>query len=218
MNGFRLAASYLVSSLIVKFMQTTRTAKVLSDKPKVAYCSGPFCQMSADAVKHLRSQVLDAMKLGELIHERYHALGLAPSGHVCGKWLALGMPQRSKMILTGGFHAPSQGRVIRVNPRCPPNGIPFCGFRQYCQKMTVFLRAVRYFVGSHKTNKNPLCQVACGFQDECGRYKTLGWCRDRNHIPACDRMNARFWKMRFNQYQQKEKCHRRDSQTAMTLL
>jgi hypothetical protein len=134
MNGFRLAASYLVSSLIVKFMQTTRTAKVLSDKPKVAYCSGPFCKMSADAVKHLRSQVLDAMKLGELIHERYHALGLAPSGHVCGKWLALGMPQRSKMVLTGDFHAPSQGRVIRVNPRCPLTVSRFADFANTVKK------------------------------------------------------------------------------------
>jgi hypothetical protein len=193
MNGFRLAASYLVSSLIVKFMQTTRTAKVLSDKPKVAYCSGRFCQMSANAVKHLRSQVLDAMKLGELIHERYHALGLAPSGHVCGKWLALGMPQRSTSKIKDDFDRGFSRAFPRAGnkgePQMPPNGIP--RFPQYCQKMTVFLRAVRYFVGSHKTNKNPLCQVAYGFQDDCGRYKTLGWCRDRNHIPACDRMNAR---------------------------
>ena len=43
---------------------------VKTDKPIIAYCRGPFCLMSDDAVKLLRSQGFEALQLHEDMAER----------------------------------------------------------------------------------------------------------------------------------------------------
>lgn len=47
----------------------SRIAELPKDKPIIAYCRGPFCLMSADAVKLLRSQGFEALQLREGVAE-----------------------------------------------------------------------------------------------------------------------------------------------------
>lgn len=47
----------------------TRLAELPKDKPVIAYCRGPFCLMSADAVQLLRSNGIEAVQLREGIAE-----------------------------------------------------------------------------------------------------------------------------------------------------
>jgi rhodanese-related sulfurtransferase len=47
----------------------TRLAELPRDKPVIAYCRGPFCLMSVDAVKLLRSKGFDALQLREGVAE-----------------------------------------------------------------------------------------------------------------------------------------------------
>ena len=47
----------------------TRLAELPKDKPVIAYCRGPFCLMSVDAVHLLRSQGFDALQLREGVAE-----------------------------------------------------------------------------------------------------------------------------------------------------
>nr|WP_315593788.1 metalloregulator ArsR/SmtB family transcription factor [uncultured Cupriavidus sp.] len=47
----------------------TRLAELPMDKPIVAYCRGPFCLMSDDAVRLLREQGFSALKLREGVAE-----------------------------------------------------------------------------------------------------------------------------------------------------
>jgi len=47
----------------------SRLADLPKDKPVIAYCRGPFCLMSADAVTLLRRQGFDAMQLKEGVAE-----------------------------------------------------------------------------------------------------------------------------------------------------
>lgn len=47
----------------------TRIAELPKDKPVIAYCRGPFCLMSADAVQLLRAQGVDASQLREGVAE-----------------------------------------------------------------------------------------------------------------------------------------------------
>jgi rhodanese-related sulfurtransferase len=47
----------------------TRLAELPKDKPVIAYCRGPFCLMSTDAVKLLRGQGFEAMQLREGVAE-----------------------------------------------------------------------------------------------------------------------------------------------------
>lgn len=47
----------------------SRIAELPKDKPIIAYCRGPFCLMSADAVKLLRSQGFEALLLREGVAE-----------------------------------------------------------------------------------------------------------------------------------------------------
>ena len=47
----------------------TRLAELPTDRPVIAYCRGPFCLMSADAVKLLRGQGYEALQLREGVAE-----------------------------------------------------------------------------------------------------------------------------------------------------
>ncbi len=47
----------------------TRIAELPKDKPVIAYCRGPFCLMSVDAVQFLRSQGFEALQLREGVAE-----------------------------------------------------------------------------------------------------------------------------------------------------
>lgn len=47
----------------------TRVAELPKDKPVIAYCRGPFCLMSADAVKLLRHKGFDALQLRDGVAE-----------------------------------------------------------------------------------------------------------------------------------------------------
>ena len=47
----------------------TRLAELPKDKPVIAYCRGPFCLMSVDAVKLLRSKGIEALQLREGVAE-----------------------------------------------------------------------------------------------------------------------------------------------------
>lgn len=47
----------------------TRLAELSKDKPVIAYCRGPFCLMSVDAVQLLRSKGFDALQLREGVAE-----------------------------------------------------------------------------------------------------------------------------------------------------
>jgi len=47
----------------------TRLAELPRDKPVIAYCRGPFCLMSADAVRLLRGQGFDAVQLTDGVAE-----------------------------------------------------------------------------------------------------------------------------------------------------
>jgi rhodanese-related sulfurtransferase len=47
----------------------TRLAELPKDKPVIAYCRGPFCLMSADAVKLLRHKGFNALQLREGVAE-----------------------------------------------------------------------------------------------------------------------------------------------------
>jgi rhodanese-related sulfurtransferase len=47
----------------------SRIAELPKDKPIIAYCRGPFCLMSADAVKLLRSQGFEALQLRDGVAE-----------------------------------------------------------------------------------------------------------------------------------------------------
>jgi rhodanese-related sulfurtransferase len=47
----------------------TRLAELPKDKPVIAYCRGPFCFMSTDAVKLLRSKGFDAVELRQGVAE-----------------------------------------------------------------------------------------------------------------------------------------------------
>jgi len=47
----------------------TRLAELPKDKPVIAYCRGPFCLMSADAVKLLRSKGYEALQLRDGVAE-----------------------------------------------------------------------------------------------------------------------------------------------------
>jgi rhodanese-related sulfurtransferase len=47
----------------------TRLAELPKDKPVIAYCRGPFCLMSVDAVQLLRSKGFDAVQLREGVAE-----------------------------------------------------------------------------------------------------------------------------------------------------
>lgn len=46
-----------------------RLAELPKDRPVIAYCRGPFCLMSADAVKLLRQQGYDALQLRDGVAE-----------------------------------------------------------------------------------------------------------------------------------------------------
>jgi rhodanese-related sulfurtransferase len=46
-----------------------RLAELPKDRPVIAYCRGPFCLMSADAVKLLRDQGIDALQIREGVVE-----------------------------------------------------------------------------------------------------------------------------------------------------
>lgn len=48
---------------------TARLAELPKDKPVVAYCRGPFCLMSADAVQLLRRQGIEALVLRDGVAE-----------------------------------------------------------------------------------------------------------------------------------------------------
>lgn len=47
----------------------TRLAELPKDRPVIAYCRGPFCLMSTDAVKLLRSKGFDALQLRDGVAE-----------------------------------------------------------------------------------------------------------------------------------------------------
>jgi rhodanese-related sulfurtransferase len=47
----------------------TRLTELPKDKPVIAYCRGPFCLMSADAVKFLRGKGIEALQLREGVAE-----------------------------------------------------------------------------------------------------------------------------------------------------
>lgn len=47
----------------------TRIAELPTDKPVIAYCRGPFCLMSGDAVQLLRAQGIDALQLRDGVAE-----------------------------------------------------------------------------------------------------------------------------------------------------
>lgn len=47
----------------------TRLAELPKDKPVIAYCRGPFCLMSVDAVKLLRSKGYEASQLRDGVVE-----------------------------------------------------------------------------------------------------------------------------------------------------
>lgn len=47
----------------------TRLAELPKDKPVIAYCRGPFCLMSVDAVKLLRRKGFDALQLRDGVAE-----------------------------------------------------------------------------------------------------------------------------------------------------
>ena len=47
----------------------TRLTELPKDRPVVAYCRGPFCLMSTDAVRLLRAQGIEAMQLREGVVE-----------------------------------------------------------------------------------------------------------------------------------------------------
>lgn len=47
----------------------SRLAELPTDRPVIAYCRGPFCLMSADAVKLLRGQGYDALQLRDGVVE-----------------------------------------------------------------------------------------------------------------------------------------------------
>lgn len=47
----------------------TRLSELPRDKPVIAYCRGPFCLMSADAVRLLRRHGIDAVQLQEGVAE-----------------------------------------------------------------------------------------------------------------------------------------------------
>jgi rhodanese-related sulfurtransferase len=47
----------------------TRLAELSKEKPVIAYCRGPFCLMSADAVQLLRSQGFEALQLRDGVAE-----------------------------------------------------------------------------------------------------------------------------------------------------
>lgn len=47
----------------------SRVAELTKDKPVIAYCRGPFCLMSADAVKLLRRKGFNAVQLREGVAE-----------------------------------------------------------------------------------------------------------------------------------------------------
>ena len=47
----------------------TRLAELPKDKPVIAYCRGPFCLMSADAVKLLRRKGINALQLRDGVAE-----------------------------------------------------------------------------------------------------------------------------------------------------
>lgn len=47
----------------------TRLAELPKDRPVIAYCRGPFCFMSTDAVKLLRGQGIEALQLREGVVE-----------------------------------------------------------------------------------------------------------------------------------------------------
>jgi rhodanese-related sulfurtransferase len=47
----------------------SRLAELPKDKPVIAYCRGPFCLMSADAVKLLRRKGINAMQLRDGVAE-----------------------------------------------------------------------------------------------------------------------------------------------------
>jgi rhodanese-related sulfurtransferase/biotin operon repressor len=46
-----------------------RLAELPKDRPVIAYCRGPFCLMSTDAVKLLRAQGIDALQMREGVVE-----------------------------------------------------------------------------------------------------------------------------------------------------
>ena len=54
----------------------TRLAELPRDKPIVAYCRGPFCMMSDEAVKLLARRGIGARKLADRVSE-WQAAGLA---------------------------------------------------------------------------------------------------------------------------------------------
>jgi rhodanese-related sulfurtransferase len=54
----------------------TRLAELPRDKPIVAYCRGPFCMMSDEAVKLLARRGIEARKLPDGVSE-WQAAGLA---------------------------------------------------------------------------------------------------------------------------------------------
>lgn len=47
----------------------SRLAELPKDKPVIAYCRGPFCLMSVDAVQWLRAQGIDALQLRDGVAE-----------------------------------------------------------------------------------------------------------------------------------------------------
>lgn len=57
----------------------TRLSELPRDRPVIAYCRGPFCLMSTDAVKLLRSQGIEALQLREGVVEWNAAQATAPA-------------------------------------------------------------------------------------------------------------------------------------------